>query len=127
MPDIIDVLRSIGEIEHWTRRPIRDAPAAWLSSPPIVTWRYLAAPNELVLALQQAVSTFPGVIKWDLLITGRNWCLMPSRIREHAELHGYPGDLRATEELAAMDPEFGKRANLELGLLARHIEDCLKR
>jgi len=51
---------------------------------------------------------------------------MPARIREYSKSHGNLGGLAVAAELTDIDPEFGKRGNAELPLLAEHIERLRK-
>jgi len=51
---------------------------------------------------------------------------MPTRIREYEQSHGCNGDLIAAAELKVIEPDFGKRANDDLRLLAEHIHRCLE-
>ena len=54
MYDIIEVLKNVGEIEHWTRRPHSDACGPEFSYPPIVTWRYKCPPADLAAFILSA-------------------------------------------------------------------------
>ena len=125
MKDIIDVLGSLGELEHWTSRPCADPAFSDMSYPPLITFRYADASEDLAISFQRAIETFPGTVTWLFLTTGKNWALMPSRIKEHAKLRGYVGEVEAYDDIANSDPAFGRLANSELPFLAAHIEECV--
>jgi hypothetical protein len=122
MDDIIDILQQVADIEHWTRAPAASAAGEDLALPPIVVWRYKQRSTEFTEFFRQAVGTFRGTMAWEFSAKDRNWSLMPSRIYEYAKAQRCSGTLTAAQELKAKDPDFGKRANAELCLLAEHIQ-----
>ncbi len=125
MKDIIDVLQEAGDIAHWSVWPHKEARGEDLACPPIIAWRYEQPSQELAEPFRQVVSTFHGTMAWEFSPAGHRWLLMPARIREYAESQECPGELTAAAQLRVADPEFGKRANAALGLLAEHIHHTL--
>jgi hypothetical protein len=114
-------LRRLSPITAFTFWPHQDARGDELSSPPILWWTYQESPDELVEFLKQLVAAFEGAVTWKVWATGRRLILMPSRVREYAELYQCKGDLVAAAQLKLADPEFGKRANADLPLLTEHL------
>ena len=127
MRDIIDVLLDLAEVEYWKRRPEQEARGEELACPPLIVWRYKQPSRALAEALRHAVESFRGTMDWEFLTSERNWLLMPSRIKEYARAHGYPGTLQASLELKTKEPNFGCQANAELLLLAEHIHDVFRK
>lgn len=125
MKDIIDVLQEAGALAHWTVWPHKAARGEELACAPIIAWRHEQPSQELAELFRQVVGTFQGATSWEFSAAGRRWVLMPARIREYSESHGCLGELMAAAELRVADPDFGKRANAELGLLAEHIHHGL--
>lgn len=124
MTDIIDALGQLGEIEHWVWRRQMEECGAESHYPPIIVWRYKHTSSELADFFRFVVSTCPSAIAWDFGISGRNWSLMPLRVRQHATRFACLGELEAADQLEILDPEFGKNANAELCILADHIQKC---
>jgi len=120
MNPMIDVLRAVSPIAHFTYWPDSDACGEERSMPPVIWLTFQQPSEELAKFLREAVSTFPGDIAWEFLTSGR-WMLMPARINEFAASHGFDRGLIAAAQLKLAEPEFGKRANAELGLLAEHV------
>lgn len=121
MVDIVKVLRQISELEWWSNCPIQNATDEELAYPPHVIWRHKTPTPALAEFLRIAVQSFPGKLRWELIITERNWVLQPARVREHMRANNMLGGLDAAADLKIIDPEFGKLANAELPLLAEHI------
>jgi len=117
----MDVLQEVAPIAHFTFWPASDASGEDLSTPPIIWWTYEQPSEELAEFLRRVISTFQGGLAWDLSTKVRRWLLMPARIREYAESHGCDGGLVTAAKLKVAEPDFGKRANAELRLLAEHI------
>lgn len=118
--EIVDTLQVFGEIAHWTVRP--DFDLGNLSYPPIITWRYKEPSNAAADFFQGVVSAYRGAISWDFSVAHPTWVLMPLRVREYANAHEGLGGLGAAGELMRTDPEFGKRANADLGLLLEDMQ-----
>jgi hypothetical protein len=127
MRDIIDILQDLAEIEYWNRCPEHEAQGDELACPPLIVWRYKEPSRALAEAFRRAVESFRGSMAWEFSATERNWILMPLRIKEYAQAHGYPGTLQASLELKAKEPNFGCQANAELPLLAKHIQDVFQK
>jgi hypothetical protein len=126
MRDIIDVLHDLAEIEYWKRRPEHEARGEELACPPLIVWRYKEPSRVLAEVFRHAVESFRGTMSWEFSAMDRNWLLMPLRIKEYAQAHGYPGTLQASLELKTKEPNFGCQANAELPLLAEHIYDVFR-
>jgi hypothetical protein len=123
MSQLIDALQEVATIAHWTVVPHSGASGPELAFPPFIAWRYVGPSSELAECLLRAVSSYRGAVAWELSTMGQRWTLMPARIREYAESHGCDGGLVAAAQLKIEDPEFGKRANADLHLLAEHIRN----
>lgn len=123
MRDIIDILQNLAEIEYWKRCPHLEARGEELACPPLIVWRYKEPSGALAEAFRHAVESFRGTMAWEFSAANRNWILMPARIKEYAQAHGYPGTFQASLELKAKEPNFGYQANAELLLLAEHMQD----
>jgi hypothetical protein len=121
MADIIKVLQQIAELDFWTRCPTRDAQGDDLAYPPFIFWRHKHPSPELAAFFRDAIQSFPGETRWELIISERNWVLLPARIKEHEQANQLLGGRHAAKELKQIDPEFGKLANAELSRLAEHI------
>jgi len=121
VPIIFSVLQQIAELDYWTLCPAPQAQGDDSDYPPRVLWRHVAPSPELAIFLQEAVQTFSGKTRWELIITERNWLLWPARIMEHARANHLPNGRKAAADLKKIDPEFGKLSNAELHLLAEHI------
>ncbi|MGH7169072.1 MAG: hypothetical protein ACRELG_02190 [Gemmataceae bacterium] len=127
MRDIINVLQDLAEVEYWKRRPHLEARGEELACPPLIVWRYKEPSRAVAEAFRHAVESFRGTMAWEFSAAERNWILMPSRIKEYARAHGYPGTFQASSELKAKEPNFGCQANAELLLLAEHIHDVFQK
>ena len=127
MRDIIDILQALAEIEYWKRCPHDEAKGEELACPPLIVWRYKEPSRAFAEVIRHAVESFPGTMAWEFSAADRNWILMPSRIKEYARAHGYPGTLQASLELKTKEPNFGCQANAELRLLAEHIHDVFQK
>lgn len=121
MGSIIDALQFVSPIATWTVVPEQVEFGAKSSHPPFVAWRYQQPSTQVAHFLRGAISTFPGTTPWEFVTVRPRWLLMPARIAEYAKLHRCDGGLIAAAKLKAADPEFGIRANVELGLLADFI------
>ena len=124
MSHIIDVLLEIAPIKNFTYWPSETATGDELSTPPIVWWKFKESSEELARSLQRIIEAYQGEIAWEFLTSvrpGQNWILMPARIREHARMYGFNGDLTAAADLRIKEPDFCKSANADLRILAEHI------
>ena len=125
MVHIIDVLLEIAPIANYSSWPSRSAPVdEKFSTPPIVWWKFKESSEELARSLQRIIETYQGEIAWEFLTSvrpGQYWILMPARIREHARMYGFNGDLTAAADLRIKEPDFCKSANADLRILAEHI------
>jgi hypothetical protein len=121
MVDIIRVLMQIEELDFWSKCPIDDATDEELAYPPKVIWRFKYPSPALAEFFRETVAGFPGTIRWEFKATERNWGLMPAHVGEYSRAHNLGGERPAAAELKIKDPDFGKRANAELRLLAEHI------
>jgi hypothetical protein len=70
MTDIMDILRDVAEVEHWTRMPTADACGEDLACPPVISWRYKHPSDEVADFLRQGVESFPGTLAWELSTAG---------------------------------------------------------
>src|SRR6266446_2272224 len=122
MKDIVDILKEIGDLAHWTLRPAPEACGGRHACPPIITWRYKHPSDELADFFRRVVGAFAGTISWEFSATHEVWSLMPSRIREYSKSHGDVGGLAVAKQFMEMEPDFGIRANAELPLLAAFIQ-----
>jgi hypothetical protein len=126
MKDIIDILRDIAEVEHWTRIPAVDAGDDNLACPPVISWKYKHPSGEVAEFFRRAIKSFPGTLTWEFSTNALIWALMPTRIREYATSHKLSGTLSAVGALKETDPDFGICANKELPFLAKHIQHHLE-
>jgi hypothetical protein len=126
MTHILESLRAVAPIAHFTIWPTQDARGAELSTPPIIAWRYHQPTKQLAEFLRQAIMRFQGLIEWEVLVKGERWILLPARIRQYEERQGCNGLLLAAAELQVTEPDFGIRANAESRLLAEHIRQELR-
>jgi hypothetical protein len=124
---MLELVRGFGQLAYWVMMPDSEACGEELALPPVFRWRYWQPSDTLLAAFSQAVSSFRGEIGWEFSTSGQLWILMPARIREYAALHRCNGTLTAAGELKVSEPEFGKRANSELRLLAEHVGHYLKK
>jgi hypothetical protein len=123
---VINVLKEIAPIAHWTVWPGSDA-GEELACPPVIAWSYERPTKKLQDFLRRAVTSFAGSLAWKFLVVeGSRWIVLPTRVVEYDRQHRCNGYLLAGAELKASDPEFGKRANSDLSLLAQHIRCRLK-
>jgi len=127
MNDIVDVFKELGEVAYWTGTPAAEEEGGNLSCPPIVVWRYEEPSPELASMVLRMVKSFQGRMTWAVSTDGQAWSLMPARVRELADSQKGLGTYGAAGKLTEIDPDFGKRANEELILLAEHIRCHLGR
>lgn len=121
MVEIVKVLRILAELEWWSFAPAPDGNCEDLCSPPFIVWRHKHKTLALAEFFAEAVQSFSGCVRWEFIVSDRNFLLQPARIREYAKANNLLGDWPAAKELSKIDPDFGKRANAELKLLAEHI------
>ncbi|MEQ6340902.1 MAG: hypothetical protein M3A44_04430 [Gammaproteobacteria bacterium] len=99
--------------------------------PPIIIWRYDAdvmAADDIRLAesaITMAVESFLGNVNWVLYFSGRNWVLVPKRVKDLEDAGEYRSDTEILTMLAENDPSFGFKANSDLPALAKCIEGYL--
>jgi hypothetical protein len=121
MIDIIKVLENVAELEYWTDYSPFGDDAEERTEPPIIIWRHKRPSPSLADFFRDTIGAFRGAIVWEFSATEPNWGLMPARLREYTIANNLLGELDAAAELSSSDPDFGKRANAELPLLAAHI------
>ena len=99
--------------------------------PPIIIWRYdtdVMKVDDIRLAesaITTAVESFLGNVNWILYFTGRNWVLVPKRVKDLEDTGEYRSDTEILTMLAEDDPGFGLRANSDLPALAKCIARSL--
>src|SRR4029079_16403784 len=81
--EIIKAIQEIAALDFWTRCPIPYAKGDALANPPHILWRFEHPSSDLAAFFREAVDSFRGQLRWELIITERNWVLQPARIREH--------------------------------------------
>jgi hypothetical protein len=129
--DIIQVLRLLGEIDHW-RRPAAPERGGNPAYPPVIAWRYRDPSPGKAALIRRLVASFRGTVRWEFRwpgdsrrgarSAGSGWVLMPARLRWYAWSRLLLGELEAAHVLTQADPNFGRRANAELPFLAEHIQ-----
>ncbi len=91
----------------------------------MVVWRYKRPDEHREGVIQSAVESFKGKVTWDIYLGGRNWVLLPRKVREFIKRNKIRVDVEALRQLAEQDPAFGKSANKELPELADVISKAL--
>ena len=127
--EIIDVLERFSKLS-WFRYSASNDPIQ-LKYPPVNVWRYdtdLMVNEDIKLVenmICDAVSSFQGNVIWVVFFSGRNWVLVPKRVKDLEDDGKYSVDTELLTILARDDPDFGLKANDDLPVLAKHIEGYL--
>ncbi|MEU1950848.1 hypothetical protein [Nocardia rhamnosiphila] len=107
--DLITLLRNFGNVE-WYRHAggIKDDGTA---RPPLVVWRFSEPrPIEFRDALRGIVEADDRKVDWLFDTSHRNWVLVPSRVMEEKDRHGFAVEAQAANLLEREDPEFSQRS-----------------
>lgn len=127
--EVIDVLESFFVLE-WFRSAVSKSTRDY-NYPPVIVWRYAAhsmRQEDITKAEEKvvtAVKAFQGDVDWVVYFSGKNWVLLPARVKELEDSGLYLSDSEIVAELGEMDPEFGVRANNDLPLLAKYMSEYL--
>jgi hypothetical protein len=118
---LFSVLAAIGPLE-WSRAgPALDEPNQD-HFPPECMWRFAGSDGSLEAAVGAAVESFEGNVDWEVLPAGRNWLLLPKRLRGFRDAHQGMRLQDARDTLARDHPDFGRAANADIDELGQHIQ-----
>lgn len=127
MANIFNVLRSIGEVEQ-TGGDYPQVVGDIVFLAPVVMFRHKHRTQELADLLTKWIGEFPGELRWHLGYKlsgpGINWVLAPQRLWDVAEQRKLASLKTASQQLLREDPEFGRKARVELDMLADHLASC---
>jgi len=129
--EITDVLERFFVLE-WFRNAVSKVIEQY-NYPPVIVWRYDAEamkPEDIKRAenmIITAVKTFQGNVSWVLYFSGRNWVLLPKRVKDLEDSGAFLSDTEIITELGASDPSFGVEANNDLPALAKCMEEYLSK
>ena len=103
----------------------RTVPLEWYRcSGPLVVWRYdggKATADRIATAAsaaQQIVASFRGNEEWIIEVSGRNWVLVPKRVKELERTGQFKVDVEILKYLTEQDPGFARKTDSDLERLA---------
>jgi len=127
--EIIDVLERFSVLAWFRYGTLKNVDQN--KYPPIIIWRYdvnAMKSEDIKLAedmITIAAETFRGNVSWVLYFSGRNWVLLPKRVKDMEDSGEYRNDTEILTMLGENEPSFGLKANEDLAELAKLIEKCL--
>ena len=121
----MDVLRKHGDLD-WGRCTGTGLSPQRPRRPPCSVWRYRVRDPRRELAISTAVEGFTGKVDWEIVFTGRNWVVAPTRIRDYQESHGIALDVIALDHIATEDPGLVRDALEDLPRLAAAVASALQ-
>ncbi|WP_147305225.1 hypothetical protein [Alkalilimnicola ehrlichii] len=127
--ELIDVLEKAAVLE-WFRYP-RSSLDEGSVTPPVVVWRFDSTKTSVeqiqhvIATIQSVLAAFVGNVAWSLKNTGRNWVLLPTRVRELEESGQFRTDGEVLDYLRQEDPFFGKEAHHDLVEIAGAVANRL--
>ncbi|ANJ67312.1 hypothetical protein A9404_07875 [Halothiobacillus diazotrophicus] len=127
--EVIDVLERFFVLE-WFRVAVSKSTRDY-NYPPVMAWRYAvhSMKREDITEAEEKVATavraFQGKVDWVVWFSGKNWVLLPARVKELEDSGLYLSDSEIVAYLGEMDPEFGVRANNDLPMLAKFMSEYL--
>ncbi|MFD9007427.1 hypothetical protein ACFV0T_42005 [Streptomyces sp. NPDC059582] len=116
------MLRALGAqgVVQWARVSAGPDPLDSLVRPPMIAWRYVNAEPGLGAGITSVVESFQGNVEWVVDLSGKNWVIMPRRLRD-AFAAASEGDTGVLADLKKSDQEFCVRATADLGVLTGRI------
>ena len=125
MVSIVELFERFGDVEWYAIRPGElTSPSASLPAyPPVLTWRYTRSTKEHAAAFAAIVSAYEGAVRWSVTFeSGKNICLLPSKIIELKEQGIAETTVQAIRFLQDQDETFIRDAQKDFRLLLCHIE-----
>ncbi|NAS25358.1 hypothetical protein GT755_27195 [Herbidospora sp. NEAU-GS84] len=120
--DVTAALRRFGVVEWW-RISIGLDPRDGLHRPPLIVWRYSSPGDQVRELIHRTVSGLPTSVDWDVDTSGKNWTIIPEILRREYARHagdsytGVLGDVKRSDQL------FCEKANLDMVLFVRELND----
>ncbi len=127
--EIIDLFKKSLAIEWGSCSSFRDKEQ--LKFPPTMVWRFdpKKMSSEQIKNAEgriiAAVKDFKGNVEWSIYFGGRNWVLMPTRVKEFHDEGKYRVDVEADLDFAEQYPDFSLKAIQDLPELAKQIGSFL--
>ena len=127
--EVIDVFKKYGDLEWFRCKGYGEVEQ--LKYPPFMVWRFdpkkmtseqIKNTEEKILA---AVKDFKGNVNWVLYLGGRNWVLMPEKVKEFNDEGKYRVDVEAHSAFAEQYPDISLKAIQDLPALAEQIKEFL--
>ncbi|TKK90848.1 hypothetical protein FDA94_03540 [Herbidospora galbida] len=120
--EVKEALSRFGVVE-WYRISIGTDPRDGLHRPPLIVWRYSSPADHVRELIHGAVSGLLSSVDWDVDTSGKNWTILPSRLRQEYARHagnpytGVLGDLKRSDQL------FCEKANADMVLFLCRLND----
>ncbi|MCX0274642.1 hypothetical protein NLM24_28925 [Nocardia zapadnayensis] len=118
---MIKLLKNFGNVE-WYRHAggLNDDGT---SRPPLVVWRFSEPrPMDFKDKLHGIVEADDREIDWLFDTSRRNWVLVPSRVMEEKNRHGFAVEAQAVSLLEREDPEFCQRSVSDFERILRALD-----
>lgn len=135
--EIIDVIQKFAALE-WGRCSLVDS-SKEIDDIPLSVWRFnfqktdAQLADQIILTLQSILRDFSSNVNWTFEKPefsvegrpGRNWVLIPTRLKEMDDSGRFRTDVEARIQLYNDDPSFGSRAYEDLVKIAQTLEERL--
>lgn len=120
--EIIDVLARAADLD-WFRYPRTESEESAIYAP-VTVWRFTSThtSNEqsehVISALRAVLDSFSGNVSWSLTLSGRNWVLLPTRVKELEDSRQFRTDGELLDYLLREEPGLGPKAHEDLAAIA---------